>query len=200
MDQDKFPTDDPRERQEFLLSQYLDGQVDDDERADVEQQLRDDPRLRARLDELRRVDEFVREWGERAPATDPAAFVARIRHRCEAAAPRRPVTLLFRLAVPMAAAAAIVFAISLFWREPSTPGGPGSPTAPIAVVEVGPGPAVEPAGNDRPSPVIRVSFSRSPVLASAGPDSTTRSLLVAAAGSFTTDSVAGVVDEDLPVF
>jgi anti-sigma factor RsiW len=188
MDTDVNPTDDPREFEEFQLSLYLDGQLDDASRAALEKRIATEPDLKARLDELRRLDTLVREHAERAPVADPDTFVADVRRRRAMEQPRRP-SLLFRLAVPMAAAAAILLVVTALRTGPSEPG-PGTDT--IATVRVGP--AID---GSAMAPVVQVSFSRGrPTKPVARP----ASLLVATAGSFGSGSAYGVVEEEMPVF
>jgi len=191
---DVNPTDDPREFEAFQLSEYLDGQLDDASRVALEERLQAEPELKARLDELRRVDALVRDMGERAPASDPESFVEQVRRRRMAIGRPGRTSLLFRLAVPMAAAAVIVLALTVFRPVPS---GPGAPVDSIAVVAVGPAIDGSVSDPDRPAPVIQVSFSPG---RAATPVSRQATLLVATAGSFVPGPAIGVVEEEMPVF
>lgn len=52
------------------LSAYLDGELTDAEAAELEQQLRNDPRLRAELEDLRHVQDLLRTHGPRQAPPD----------------------------------------------------------------------------------------------------------------------------------
>jgi len=155
---------DNRESLEYLLSRYLDGQLDDSTRADVERRLASDAKLASMLADLRRVDDWVREWGERVPVVDAEAFVAGARLRRENAKAGRRVIRLHRWMAPLAAAAVVALLVTgLRVMRSSLP--PGSDNG--GVVAVTPPPdavIVEPA---RPQvlseSVVIVSFSRGAV-------------------------------------
>jgi hypothetical protein len=68
------------------LSAWLDGELDDDAAALLEEQLALDPTLKAELDELEAVVAFVRE---RAPVHAPDGFTARLLDRVDAEEDRR---------------------------------------------------------------------------------------------------------------
>ncbi|MCH7813804.1 MAG: hypothetical protein IID40_07265 [Planctomycetes bacterium] len=105
---------DPSEQQEFLLSQYLDGQLDDDARRRVEGRLRTDADLADSLEQLRQIDRLVRESAGPAPELDWERFTAQAAMRREAEADWRRRRRILRLYAPLAAAALVVLACTLY--------------------------------------------------------------------------------------
>jgi len=94
-----------------MLHDYFDGRLAPDEAARFERALDADPQLRERLRELRELDAALETLpGYRAPAD----FTARVLE----AARRRRTPLVLRIALPLAAAAALLLAV--FLAEPKT--------------------------------------------------------------------------------
>jgi len=155
---------DNRESLEYLLSQYLDGQLDEAARADVERTLASDARLASMLADLRRVDDWVRAWGERPPVVDAEAFVAGARLRRENAEAGRRVIRLYRWRAPLAAAAAVTLLVT-GWLV--TRSGPpvGSDTGAVVAEGKRTEAQVEPPlpSEVRSETVVIVSFSRGAV-------------------------------------
>ncbi len=97
------------------LHEYLDGQLPPEERARFERELAADPLLRDRLRQLREVDALVAALrGHAAPADFTARAVRAVR--------RRRLGGILRLAVPLAAAAAVLLAALL--RPEAEPAAP----------------------------------------------------------------------------
>ncbi|MCP4593540.1 MAG: hypothetical protein GY842_22615, partial [bacterium] len=67
---------------EFLLSRYLDGDLDAAERRELESTLRTDPELAELLEGYRRVDRLVRSQHAPAPELDWERFAFEVRRRC----------------------------------------------------------------------------------------------------------------------
>lgn len=155
---------DNRESLEYLLSQYLDGQLDEAARADVERKLASDAPLASMLADLRRVDGWVRAWGERVPVVDAEAFVAGARLRRENAEAGRRVIRLYRWRAPLAAAAAVALLVTgwLVTRSgPPVGSDAGAVVADGKRAEVQVEPPLPP--EVRSETVVIVSFSRGAV-------------------------------------
>ncbi|RJP34572.1 MAG: hypothetical protein C4547_10540 [Phycisphaerales bacterium] len=178
---------------EFSLSRELDGDLTADERHSLDARLRQDASLRelrqayARLDVLLPRDEPDVDWARLHDAV-MAKIGARSRRR------RRPLRRILRIGVPLAAAAAVVFALvgpTFFWPQTR-----GPRTRRVAIVEVTierPATLDDPAGSiaaadaevgrtaaDRP--FVHVALARSavqPIDAQVPPK---RRMLVAAGG------------------
>lgn len=113
------------------LHAYIDGELTQDERAALEQELARDPALRAKLVELRRVDARLRElYADEVLAAEPA--LARLRLPAEPRATRaRPTWIL----VSLAAAAGLL--AGLFLRG-GAPAPSATPFAAVATLATGP--------------------------------------------------------------
>ena len=126
----------PKERDEYLVSQYVDGVLDDGERRVFERRLREEPRLADLLAEYREVDRLVRASVGAVPEVDWGRFAAQFTRRRVAqdtAARRWPGV--FRVFAPLAAAAAIALALSLLYRSNVERNGIGG-GAMVSAVEV----------------------------------------------------------------
>lgn len=97
------------------LHAYFDGELEPSEAARLEEALRSDPALAGELERLRALDGAL---GDLPGHEAPAEFTARVL----AAARRRRRGLLVRLAVPLAAAAAL--ALAVFLPRPDHPAAP----------------------------------------------------------------------------
>ena len=126
------PSDKRREQDEFLVSQYLDGTLDETRRPEFERRLATDGELAGLLREYRALDSAIGWWAEHPPELDWPRFEAAVRKgRRRLDAPGRRVPGVYRLFVPLAAAASIVFAFAL-WRST-----PSREVATVAVVTLG---------------------------------------------------------------
>ncbi len=114
--------------------------------------------------DLRRVDDWVRAWGERPPVVDAEAFVAGARLRRENAEAGRRVIRLYRWRAPLAAAAAVTLLVT-GWLV--TRSGPpvGSDTGAVVAEGKRTEAQVEPPlpSEVRSETVVIVSFSRGAV-------------------------------------
>ncbi len=156
---------DNRESPEYLLSQYMDGQLDEPARAEVERKLAGDGKWASMLADLRRVDDLVRAWAERIPVSDTEKFVADARLRRENSRAGRPVVRLYRWMTPLAAAAVLALLVT-GWVVTHSSRPAASPTG-GTVATIGPERAETPTGIEvpvpaeaRPEAVVIVSFSR----------------------------------------
>ena len=136
------PNHDKPEDREFQLSRYLDGDLPDEDRALLESELKRDPALRETLEQMRRVDQLTRDWGQQVPSVNTEAFVTQVRRQRETFDGSRRVVRIYRLFAPMAAAAVIALLIGGYllvqMRAPARPEG-GTPFASVTV-----GPAATP--------------------------------------------------------
>ena len=107
--------DNNQDQQEFLLNQYLDGDLDEVARGEVERQLADDPGLAALAEQLGRTDRLVQDWAGPVPELDWDRFAEEVARRREQAERLRRRRRLFRLFAPLSAAAAILLLISVFY-------------------------------------------------------------------------------------
>ena len=119
---------------------------------------------RSEADALARVDRMVRAWGDRAPDVDLSGFRSSVMReiRRKTARPRRTLWWM-GIGMPFAAAAMIVFAVSLHWRalpEPDVPRAIVTTQAPAPVVQVA---YVRPTSptQGRQAETISVTFERS---------------------------------------
>ena len=139
----------------YLLSQYLDGTLDPAARRELEKRLVADPALARQLAELRQVDQWVRDWGEGVPSLDFERFAEQVcQGRRQIDRQRRSRRYLLYAGAPLAAAAAVVIAVSVFMFEPSTATRPSA----IAMVAVDRPQLVD--GDQAAGSVARVSFDR----------------------------------------
>ena len=113
------------EKDEFLLSRWLDGDLSPDEETGLRERLGREPALRSALASMERLESALADRRADQPEVDWPAFHERVMDavRAEAAAPSR--TIKFpgwaRVALPLAAAAAILLMVSI----PRPPGDPG---------------------------------------------------------------------------
>ncbi len=120
---------------EFRLSRYVDGDLTEAERRELEKALRDDPGLVRLLEAYRRTDELVKSLRERGPELDWEHFAEEVRRRRQATAAHRPQRMLYRLYVPLAAAAAIALVCTAYLRFRGESAAPSRP-APTVMVQV----------------------------------------------------------------
>jgi hypothetical protein len=126
------------ERDEFLLSQLLDGDLPADEADQLRRRMEQEPELRAAFDSLARVDELVGRCRDDRPAVDWTRFHRTVMDsvNAEPAPGLRtiPIARYLWLGAPLAAAAAVALLISVGQDgiRPSPP--TGATPAPINVV------------------------------------------------------------------
>lgn len=112
---------DPTENDEYLLSQYLDGALTQDEERALRERLELDAGLARCLNDYRRVDGWVGEWSTDAPEVDWARFESEFqRRRALADRPGRR-SLVFKLFAPLAAAAALFVAFTAIQSTRQSP-------------------------------------------------------------------------------
>lgn len=191
---------DRNEKREFLLSQYLDGQLDDAARAGLEAELSSDPELRKSLEQMRRVDQFIHQWGAQVPDVDADRFVAVARQRCETYEQSRKVVRVYRVLAALAMAAVIGLIVTgyLFVRTGTTQRPEPAPV--VALVSVGPAAAMIHVAEAGAAPVVVVSFSQGPPVDRSHATEPRGTLLVATAGGFGLEDLRGIDQEETPVF
>lgn len=136
------------EQDEFLLSQWLDGDLDASEREALAARLEREPALRASLDEMRRVDAVLASQRTRQPVVDYAALRADIMAQVhEAAAPAIIRFPLWKWAGGAVAAAAAI-ALVLVLNRPA----PQKPDTPVFVEESQPVQQLVDNGQPAPQP------------------------------------------------
>lgn len=103
----------PQDRDEYLLSQYLDGQLPEDDGRELQQRLGQDPQLADLLDQLRKTDQLVRDAAGPAPQLDWDRFTEGVTVRRQAHDAARRRNRILRIYIPLAAAAAIALVTTL---------------------------------------------------------------------------------------
>ncbi len=117
MDERKPPT----ENDEYLLSQFLDGALSQDEERALRERLEGDAGLAQCLDDYRRVDRLAVEWSADTPEADWTRFEGEFqRRRALSDQPSRR-SLVFKLFAPLAAAAALFVAFTANQGVPQSP-------------------------------------------------------------------------------
>jgi anti-sigma factor RsiW len=183
----------PDEKQEFRLSRFLDGELTPDEKAELQADLERDPGLARSLDELGKVDAWVRAARANVPEVDSERFMAEFRRRKLATAAPGRGSLIYRLFRPVAAAAALAIVVAGYWQiRPHTQ---REEEAETVVVEVTVGPRqVAPMV----APVAIVSFARSDTRQPGRAVQTKETLLVATVGGVSGNGSA--VEEEALLF
>lgn len=188
------------EDREFLLSQYLDGQLDDAARFKLEAELAASAELRATLEQMRRVEGAVRRWGADVPAVDADRFVAAARGRRETYDSGRRIVRLYRVAGPLAMAAVIGLVVTGYLLvRTSTPERRGADTA-VAIVTVGPVAEAAPVGESGAAAIVFVSYSEAVDNDKPATTELERTLLVAMAGGTEVGGVLAAEQDAAPVF
>ncbi|MBN1489167.1 MAG: hypothetical protein JXA69_04550 [Phycisphaerae bacterium] len=147
---------------ERLLAGRLDDDLSPTESERLDALLAANPTAQGDADALARVDRVVREWGRHEPDIDLSGFRSAVMKqvRRQAVQPRHAFRWV-RIGVPLAAAAMIVFAVSLQW--PATPE-PAQPIAqqpePTPVIQVAYGRPTHPSAA-QPAATVAVTFQRS---------------------------------------
>lgn len=171
------------EQDEFLLSRLLDGDLDAEEADALRRRLLQEPDLRRAYDAMSRLEDLLRGRQSMTGSVDFADFHRSVMARVASERATRPARLsivrFLRVAVPLAAAAAIAVVVAVY-RPASTGQQPGG-SAPIAKYEEIPQATPESVTPVRPIQLavqynrpsattdgtIRVSYARSNELAQA---------------------------------
>ncbi|MEP0841377.1 MAG: hypothetical protein HRF43_01545 [Phycisphaerae bacterium] len=149
------------EQDEFLLNRLIDGDLTEGQAAELRARMELEPELRTAFRRLERLGSLLSARRADRPAVDWGAFHRQVMARVERES-RPAVPLVFKLrrylgvAVPLAAAAAIVLVVWLSQRG-SSPARPG--LGPDTVAEYPTPPAPGPTGTDDQS-VLVVRFAR----------------------------------------
>lgn len=102
----------------FLLSEYLDGSLDAERAKNLEREMAADPELRREFESMRKLSALIQRTGEaESIELDWERFTWENRERREAgdAASRRK--LVFRMFVPLAAAAAVLLVFTTTFQQ-----------------------------------------------------------------------------------
>lgn len=125
-----------------LLAGKLDGDLTPSEASRLEELLARDEQGRRELGKLERVDSAVRALGTREPELDVnwsafrADVMARLCQQTERQTRRFPVYRIFSIAVPVAAAAAVLVAVMLHWSPSATNRAQVAHLAPEPVIQI----------------------------------------------------------------
>ncbi len=128
--------DESTQSDDYMVSMYLDGALTEDEARRLLARVERDTELARLLAEHQRVERWATEWGDEIPTVDWSRFEAESRRRRASLSSPDRRGLVFKLYVPMAAAAAIMIALtaSQFVVRDVSPGVVIAPR--VAVVEV----------------------------------------------------------------
>ncbi|MCG3129855.1 MAG: hypothetical protein FLDDKLPJ_00592 [Phycisphaerae bacterium] len=137
---------------EFLISRVLDDDATPHERRELEARMQSDSDLHREHESYRKLDDLLDRWAADEPRVDWTKFHATVmaEARGRAGAARRQ-RLMFRIAGPVAAAAAVLLLVWPGTRVPSGPGGSGraylhvqirAPVAPVALMTADAAPAI----------------------------------------------------------
>jgi len=182
------------------LDAYLNGALEESERAAIAQELASDAALRREHDALIRLEEVLRASAKHVPAIDSHAFIAEARRRRAAESPRGLRLVWRRLAAPLAAAAVLALAVTagLLWSR--TPGGAQDATTTSALVTIERGPRANGGVNRAEShALVQVSHAAPDSAAEMGPPMARRTLIVTVAGH-AQQPIRGQADEDAGYF
>ena len=190
-------SNDDREQLEFLLSRYLDSDLDQTARAQLERRLETNAELAASLEALRRTDQLIRAWAGPVPEIDAERFVAEAARRRRADDAWRGRQRLLRLYAPLSAAAMILLAVTLYLALRSPQLGAGGKAVAIVSIHRADAWRKTPGSGEA---LAEVRFDRSPpppgtAVPSSGPKSV---VAVAAAGAG--PAVARTIAEDATPF
>ncbi len=103
---------DPADEKLMRLSEYLDGTLDPQAAAELERELAADESLAAELEELKAVDQLVRDHGKQVPELDWERFTWQARLKREAEPGGQVSRIALRHWRPLAAAASIAILIT----------------------------------------------------------------------------------------
>ncbi len=110
------------EERDYLISQYVDGTLDDATRDEVQSKIASDPEWEAAHRRCVQVHDIVCEHGVVTPDVDYDAMrksIAMQRQRLELLIRRRKMVI--RLATPLAAAASIAIVLTVYLNTPTNP-------------------------------------------------------------------------------
>lgn len=145
------------EQDEFLLNRLIDGDLTEGQAAELRARMEREPELRKAFRRLERLESLLSARRADRPAVDWGAFHRQVMARVERES-RPALPLVFKLrrylgvAVPLAAAAAIVLVVWLTQRG-SSPARPGLGPDTVAVSPTPPAPG--PTGTDESVLVVR---------------------------------------------
>lgn len=125
---------DEAEQLEFLLSRYLDGDLDQAARVELERRLEGDAELGASLEALRRTGRLVRAWAGPVPELDAERFVEEAARRRRVDDAWRLRRRILRLYGPLSAAAIILLAVTLYFAVRSPHLGAGGKAVALVYV------------------------------------------------------------------
>ena len=110
----------PDNETEFLISQYLDGMLDAEQRGTLARRIEQDPAMARLFEEYRALEQLTRQAAGAVPEVDWEVFAAGIERRRRAVERARVSRLrVIRVFAPLAAAAAAVaITFSLLYRTP----------------------------------------------------------------------------------
>ena len=190
-------SNDDREQLEFLLSRYLDGDLDQTARAQLERRLETDAELAASLEALKRTDQLIRAWAGPVPEVDGQRFVEEAARRRRADDARRRRRRILRVYAPLSAAAMILLAVTLHLAIRSAQLEAGGKT--VAMV------SIHRADAWRKMPglgeaLAEVRFDRTPPPAGAAVPSSGPKSLVAVAAAGAGPGTAQTITEDATPF
>jgi len=118
-------------------------------------------------DKLDRLDRLLGDWAGVAPTIDEKAFAEAVMTRVRGQRKRAWQSMIFRIGVPLAAAAAIMLALTArMWVEPRAEPAMTIELGPLAMADSGPaqhGPVVVFGGKDEPPTAPRAGASSSGV-------------------------------------
>ena len=178
---------------EFLISRYLDGDLPEAQRREVERALRDDPAWADLLESYRRTDTLIRSLRDSGPELDWQRFAREVHRRREAADVRRRRLLWYRVYTPLASAAVIALMCTAYFLVPPESPAPSAPV-PVAIVQIS-GPAGTVAGV-RTGRVADVRWERTPPPGFSIAPPSGKSYVIAAAGAKPFDHAAGTQEQD----
>ncbi len=127
----------PDDELEFLISQYLDGTLDEARQQALVERIQQDPDLERLLEEYRATDRIVRRAAGEVPEIDWAEFEAGVRRgrqasRVGSGSCRKTI----RVFAPLAAAAAVAIVFSLLYQVRPDRGSVGPASRVVTVVEI----------------------------------------------------------------
>ncbi|MFH0982306.1 MAG: hypothetical protein V2A79_12305 [Planctomycetota bacterium] len=181
---------------EFLVSRYLDGDLTDAERREMENALHADPALARLLEAYRRTEALLRAQRDRGPELDWERFASEIRRRCAVEGTKPRWSVFYRLYAPLATAAVIALVCTVYFMARQKPEGPPGP-APTVMVRL-----TRPAEPEKLTPgerVVAVRMDRTPPTRPSTAPLTAGAYVIAAAGAKPFDR-AGVTQETNPFF
>lgn len=143
---------------EFLISRALDDDATSQELRELEARMKSDPDLQREHESYRKLDHLLDRWAADEPRVDWTKFhtsvMAEARLRADVARRQR---LMFRIAGPLAAAAAVLM---LIWPGGRIPSGPGGSGRGYVHVQVQAPSTLVALTSEKAAPMIHVAFAR----------------------------------------